>query len=69
MMDAYTDKLAVIRIRSRSAGKTGSTNYIRNSVKVVVDAYNGDVKFYIVDEEDPIAQTFQKIYPTLFKDF
>ena len=42
-------------------------NYIRNSVKVVVDAYNGDVNFYIVDEKDPIAKTFQKIYPNLFK--
>lgn len=44
-----------------------STNYIRNSVKVVVDAYNGTVDFYIVDDSDPIAQTFQKIYPKLFK--
>jgi len=45
----------------------GNTNYIRNSIKVVVDAYNGDVDFYIVDETDPIAQTYSKIYPTLFK--
>ena len=44
-----------------------TTNYIRNSVKVVVDAYDGTVDFYIVDEEDPIAQTYQKIYPKLFK--
>lgn len=47
----------------------GQTNYIRNSVKVVVDAYNGDVSFYIVDETDPIAQTYAKIYPTLFKSY
>lgn len=45
----------------------GMTNYIRNSIKVVVDAYNGDVSFYVVDEEDPIATTYAKIYPTLFK--
>ena len=45
------------------------TNYIRNSVKVVVDAYNGDVTFYIVDGGDAIAKTYQKIYPKLFKDF
>ncbi|MGF6375969.1 uncharacterized membrane protein (UPF0182 family) [Clostridiales Family XIII bacterium PM5-7] len=44
-----------------------TTNYIRNSVKVVVDAYNGDVSYYIVDEADPIASTYQKIYPDLFK--
>lgn len=45
----------------------GVNNYIRNSIKVVVDAYNGDVSFYVVDEEDPIAETYAKIYPTLFK--
>lgn len=44
-------------------------NYIRNSVKVVVDAYNGDTNYYIVDHEDPLAMTLQKIYPALFKDF
>lgn len=44
-------------------------NYIRNSVKVVIDAYNGDTDFYIVDEEDPIVQTLAKIYPDLFKSF
>jgi len=43
-------------------------NYIRNSVKVVVDAYNGSVDFYVVDNDDPIALTLQKIYPDLFKD-
>ena len=42
-------------------------NYIRNSVKVVVDTYNGDVDFYIVDPEDPIIQVYDKIFPDLFK--
>ncbi len=42
-------------------------NYIRNSVKVVVDAYNGDVDFYIVDQEDPIIKVYNKIFPDLFK--
>jgi uncharacterized membrane protein (UPF0182 family) len=42
-------------------------NYIRNSVKVVIDAYNGDVNFYIADEQDPIIQTWKKIFPELFK--
>ena len=45
---------------------SGYFNYIRNSVKVVVDAYNGNVDYYIVDE-DPIAAVYAKIYPTLFK--
>ncbi len=42
-------------------------NYIRNSVKVVIDAYNGDTNYYIMDETDPIAMTMQKIYPDLFR--
>ena len=44
-------------------------NYIRNSVKVVVDAYNGTVDFYLVDSGDPIAATYQRIFPSLFKPF
>ncbi|WP_071516864.1 UPF0182 family protein [Geitlerinema sp. PCC 9228] len=42
-------------------------NYIRNSVKVVVDAYNGDVVFYVADEDDPIVQSWQQIFPNLFQ--
>ncbi|MGL5076439.1 MAG: UPF0182 family protein, partial [Waterburya sp.] len=42
-------------------------NYLRNSVKVVVDAYNGKVDFYISDPNDPIIQTWDKIFPNLFK--
>ena len=44
-----------------------SFNYIRNSVKVVVDAYNGDVNFYIADPDDPIINTWNKVFPRLFK--
>ena len=44
-----------------------SFNYLRNSVKVVVDAYNGKVDFYIVDESDPIIRTWNKVFPQLFK--
>ncbi len=43
-------------------------NYIRNSVKITVDAYNGDVNYYIIDQEDPLIQTYSKIFPDLFKD-
>lgn len=43
-------------------------NYIRNSVKVVIDAYNGTTRFYIFDEDDPIVQTYKKIFPDLFVD-
>ena len=42
-------------------------NYIRNSVKIVVDGYNGSVDFYLMDAADPIAATYQRIFPGLFK--
>ena len=44
-------------------------NYIRNSLKITVDAYTGDVTFYIINKNDPIIQTYSKIFPTMFKDF
>ena len=46
----------------------GEFNYIRNSVKVVVDAYHGDIEFYVMDPADPIVQTYREIFPALFKD-
>ena len=42
-------------------------NYIRNSVKVIIDAYNGTVDFYLMDPMEPIAATYQRIFPKLFK--
>jgi uncharacterized membrane protein (UPF0182 family) len=44
-------------------------DYIRNSVKVVIDAYNGTVDFYLMDAQDAIAATYQRIFPDLFKPF
>ncbi len=44
----------------------GNVNYIRNSVKVVVDAYGGGVKFYQADPDDPIIKTYAKIFPNTF---
>lgn len=67
IVDAYTTS-SYYPYSEPYSGEVGSTNYIRNSVKVVVDAYNGDTTFYVVDEDDPVARTYQKIYPTLFKD-
>ncbi len=43
-------------------------NYIRNSVKVLIDAYDGTIKFYITDRTDPIIMAYQKMYPDLFVD-
>ena len=45
----------------------GDVNYIRNSVKVVIDAYNGMVDFYVTDPTDPIVATYRRIFPALFK--
>lgn len=43
-------------------------NYIRNSVKVAIDAYSGEVDYYIADEEDPLLQTYKNMFPTLFTE-
>ncbi len=51
------------------SGYKAVLNYIRNSVKVVIDAYNGDVRFYVIDKEDPVIRTYMKIFPELFIDF
>ena len=47
----------------------GGANYIRNSVKVVIDAYNGSVDFYVTDPADPVIATYWRIFPELFKPF
>jgi uncharacterized membrane protein (UPF0182 family) len=64
LQDAYTvsDSLPYSQ-RTRADG----INYIRNSVKVAVDAYDGNPVFYISDPRDPIVQTYQRIFPTLFQ--
>lgn len=66
MVDAYTTS-SYYPYSEPYEGQVGGINYVRNSVKVVVDAYNGSVNYYLVDDSDPIANTYQKIYPKLFK--
>lgn len=63
IIDAYstTDKFPY-------SAPMGEVNYIRNSVKVVVDAYNGTVNFYAFDPKDPILKTISSIFPGVFKD-
>jgi hypothetical protein len=46
----------------------GRLNYIRNAVKVVIDAYTGEVNFYVAEPDDPIIQTFGRIFPGMFRD-
>ncbi|MBQ3370791.1 MAG: UPF0182 family protein [Mogibacterium sp.] len=71
ILDAYTisSKYPYSEPYDSDPNAINPTNYIRNSIKVVVDAYDGSTNFYIVDEEDPIARTYQKIYPKLFKSY
>ncbi|MGC9349098.1 MAG: UPF0182 family protein [Anaerolineae bacterium] len=45
----------------------GDVNYLRNSVKITIDAYTGETRFYLVDPDDPIAATYDRIFPDLFQ--
>ena len=57
------------RERKQAHGSTASLagiNYVRNSVKAVVDAFNGSVTFYVFEPEDPLIQVWQRIFPELF---
>lgn len=47
----------------------GMGNYISNSVKAVIDTYNGDVKLYVVNPKDPVIATYRKIFPQIFTSF
>jgi uncharacterized membrane protein (UPF0182 family) len=48
------------------SGLDAEFNYVRNSVKVTIDAYNGTMKFYVVDPDDPLAEAYSKAFPSLF---
>jgi uncharacterized membrane protein (UPF0182 family) len=70
IQDAYTtSNMYPYSRRSYKYLKNKRLNYIRNSVKVTIDAYNGNVCFYIVDETDPLIKTYSSIFPDLFKPF
>jgi uncharacterized membrane protein (UPF0182 family) len=49
-----------------SSGLNASFNYIRNSVKVTIDAYDGTMKFYVFDNDDPLLRAYRKAFPSLF---
>ena len=67
IIDAFTESANYPYSRHyQAADKT--VNYMRNSVKVVIDAYNGTASFYVFDPADPLIQTYRAIFPTLFKD-
>ena len=65
MLDAYTTSAFYPYSQPTQEG----FNYIRNSVKVLIDAYNGDVTFYMFDPSDPVVRTLSKIFEDLFVPF
>jgi uncharacterized membrane protein (UPF0182 family) len=67
IIDGYTSS-ATYPYSAPSALENESVNYIRNSVKAVVDAYDGTVTFYVFDNNDPILAAWRGIFPDLFKD-
>lgn len=76
ILDAYTttDKFPYGQFADNSGLTPGSDlngrfNYVRNSVKVVVDAYEGTVDYYVIDDEDPIIAAWRSAFPDMFSDF
>ncbi len=72
VLDAYTTSNSYPYAQKTVIQQTPTTklelNYIRNSVKVLIDAYDGTIQFYITDRTDPIAMAYRNIYPELFED-
>jgi uncharacterized membrane protein (UPF0182 family) len=67
MMDAYTTTDTYPYARHHDLeGRT--VNYIRNSVKVTIDAYDGSVTFYVFDGNDPVLRAYRNLFPVLFRD-
>ncbi len=67
LIDAYTESATYPYSRHHRVGED-RINYIRNSVKVVIDAYNGTTSFYVFDPEDPLIAAYRATFPSLFKD-
>jgi uncharacterized protein len=67
MLDAFTTSDSY-PYSAHSSLADGTVNYMRNSVKVVIDAYNGATTFYVFDSKDPIISAWRNIFPSLFHD-
>ncbi len=67
MLDAFTTSDSY-PYSSHYLLNNNSLNYMRNSVKVVIDAYDGTTTFYVFDPQDPIINAYRQIFPSLFKD-
>jgi uncharacterized protein len=66
IVDAYTTSSSYPAAAPRRLGNH-SFNYIRNAVKIVVDAYNGSINLYVYDPADPVIDAYRRIYPGLFQ--
>jgi hypothetical protein len=67
IIDAFTQSSSFPYSSHHDVGGK-SINYIRNSVKVVLDAYHGTVQFYVFDQEDPLIAAYRSVFPSLFRD-
>jgi uncharacterized membrane protein (UPF0182 family) len=67
MIDGFTTSRSHPYSRSVSLGRGAAANYVRNSVKATIDAYDGNINLYIFDESDPIIQAYAKLFPNLFR--
>ncbi len=67
MIDAFTESATYPYSRHHDVGPN-NVNYIRNSVKVVIDAYNGTAHFYVFNNDDPLIATYRATFPALFED-
>jgi uncharacterized protein len=67
LMDAFTTS-ATYPYARRYRLASDAINYIRNSVKVVIDAYTGATTFYVFDPQDPVIAAYRKVFPSLFVD-
>jgi hypothetical protein len=68
IQDAYTVSDRYPYSQPQGGGTAQGSNYIRNSVKIVVDMYNGGVSFYIMDPKDPVLDVYRRAFPGVFKD-
>jgi uncharacterized membrane protein (UPF0182 family) len=69
VQDAYTTSNRYPYATPAGAQGRGGVNYIRNSIKAVIDTYHGTTTFYRVDEKDPVAATIDKAFPGLLRPF
>lgn len=67
MIDGFTQS-ANFPYSSHHRFTDRNVNYVRNSVKVVIDAYNGTARFFVFDKQDPLIAAYQRIFPSLFED-